>query len=167
MSASIKAQLISVLRDHLYREASDHLEVNAYLLAQFADKSNSSYTLKKVPNLLQKEVNKALQILKRIEIQSEKDFTGWNLTKAKYHLEKISDAETLKSRQHNSGHQQKVALADFLYTLWTTRTGTPPPSYWAGEADAFSKFLADVLVVINPDWTPRSVIETYLRYMDE
>lgn len=167
MSASIKEQLIIVLKNHLDPDASDDLEANAYLLAQFADRSNSSYIVKKVPNLLQKEVYKALQILKRIEIQSEKDFTGWNLTKAKYHLENISDAETLKSRQHNSGHQQKVVLADFLHKLWTTRKGTPPPSYWAGEADAFSKFLSDVLVVINPDWTPRSVIETYLRYMDE
>lgn len=167
MSASIKEQLIIVLKNHLYTDDLNHLEANAYLLAQFADKSNSSYIVKKVPNLLQKEVNKALQILKRIEIKSEKDFAGWNLTKAKYHLENINDAETLKSRQHNSGHQQKVVLADFLYKLWTKHKDTPPPSYWAGEADAFSKFLADVLVVINPDWTPRSVIETYLRYMDE
>ena len=167
MSTSIKEQLIPVLRKHLYKDASDQIETNAYLLAQFANKSNSSYIVKKVPNLLQKEVNKALQILKRIEIQSEKDFTGWNLEKAKHHLENISDAETLKSRQHNSGHQQKVVLADFLYTLWSKRKDTPPPFYWAGEADDFSKFLADILVVINADWTPRSVIETYLRYLDE
>ena len=167
MSTSIKEQLIPVLRKHLYKDASDQIEVNAYLLAQFANKSNSCYIVKKVPNLLQKGVNKALQILKRIEIQSAKDFTGWNLTKAKYHLENLSDAETLKSRQHNSGHQQKVVLADFLYKLWTEQKDTPPPSYWAGEADAFSQFLADVLVEINPDWTPRSVIETYLRYLEE
>jgi len=167
MSASIKEQLIIVLRKHLYPDASDNLEVNAYLLALFADKSNSSYIVRKVPNLLQKEVNKALQILKRIEVQSEKDFTSWNLKKAIHHLENISDAKTLKGRQHSSGHQQKVVLADFLFKLWTVRTGATPPYYWAGDADAFSKFLADILVIINPDWTPRSVIETYLRYIDE
>ena len=41
MSASIKEQLIIVLKNHLYPDASDHLEANAYLLAQFVNKSNS------------------------------------------------------------------------------------------------------------------------------
>lgn len=167
MSSSIKERLTNVLRKHLYSDASDHLEINAYLLAQFSNQSNASYVVKKVPNLLQKEVNKALRILQRIEIQSDKDFTGWNLTKAKYHLENISNAETLQGRQHTSGHQEKVVLANFLYNLWTARKGTPPPTYWAGDADPFSQFLADILIEINPDWTPRSVIETYLRYTDE
>ena len=153
MSKETERALKEIL-DKYFPNAEKNSETNATLLRQIIHHGNF---VERVPKNVQNEAKKALRILENIK--TDRHFEGKNIKKAITHLKIITDAKALHGRQHTSSYREKVALADFLFQLWTRHTGSTPPTTWQEDTHRYSKFLDDILNIIQPDWTARSVME--------
>jgi hypothetical protein len=169
-------ELIEVLRKHLAKAENIDLVTNATLLKLSVHGGNF---VERVPSKVQSEVKKALRILNKIE--AFQHFERKNINNAIRSLEIVATAETLHGSQHTTRHRDKVAFAVAAARLWTRHmekeqhkdinrqkildtNAHPYFANWLGDTHPYSKFLTDLINILEPDWTARMVIAAFADY---